>query len=535
MASPQSRSGDALLWVLVAAGIALRCWQFAGNASLSIDEIALARNLVERGYLGLLQPLDYGQAAPPGFLLLERLVWSWFHTDWSLRVIPFASGLASLFLFRALARRTLEGFAVPLAVGAFAVGFPLILYGAQAKQYSSDVAVAIGLLLLAVRLIGGPPANRREYGFAGLAGFLAVWFSNSAVFVVAGLGAALLLLNLRGEPPGRRLILLTLVPWAAGAIAAILFGRHAIAPSTMAYFKEFWLEGFAPLPTTGYQLSWPWRALEEVFGNRGLRYRLPSLYIVLALLGLLVLFRRRRALALLLAGPVAMALAAAVLQQYPFTDRMVLFLSPSFLIAMAVGATESARWLKTHSPVVAQGFLLLVLAIPLERIVRSHPVYRTQESRPLFEWVAARSRLDDPMFVWYRAGPHFGWYAPRYGLTNRGTVAGGCWVTTPRRFLEDLDRVRGRARVWLIVAGLAAPEAQLLLRYADSIGVQQEGLRIAGSVPGFGPMAAWLYDLSDPKRLLQASAADFEVPPASRRKASAMACTVGPLSARALP
>ena len=59
--------------VVVAVGIALRLWQYLADASLWVDEAALARNIVDRSPAGLLAPLDYGQAAPWGFLLIEKL------------------------------------------------------------------------------------------------------------------------------------------------------------------------------------------------------------------------------------------------------------------------------------------------------------------------------------------------------------------------------------------------------------------------------------------------------------------------------
>src|SRR4051794_34950265 len=62
----------AILFIAIIAGIGLRLWQYLAHASLWLDEAALARNIIDRSSLGLITPLDYGQTAPPAFLLVEK-------------------------------------------------------------------------------------------------------------------------------------------------------------------------------------------------------------------------------------------------------------------------------------------------------------------------------------------------------------------------------------------------------------------------------------------------------------------------------
>jgi hypothetical protein len=61
--------------VLLALAVTVRTWQYAGNASLWLDEVELARNILQRPLLTLpTEPLARDQVAPPGFLGLEELV-----------------------------------------------------------------------------------------------------------------------------------------------------------------------------------------------------------------------------------------------------------------------------------------------------------------------------------------------------------------------------------------------------------------------------------------------------------------------------
>ena len=59
---------------LMALGVILRLRPYLANRSLWIDEAFLVLNILERDFGRLLQPLDHLQAAPVGFLVLERLV-----------------------------------------------------------------------------------------------------------------------------------------------------------------------------------------------------------------------------------------------------------------------------------------------------------------------------------------------------------------------------------------------------------------------------------------------------------------------------
>jgi hypothetical protein len=67
--------GQAALIAIALVGIFLRCWQYWANDSYFMDEVAVLRNLVDRSWRELFtQPLSYGQTAPPGFLVLEKLL-----------------------------------------------------------------------------------------------------------------------------------------------------------------------------------------------------------------------------------------------------------------------------------------------------------------------------------------------------------------------------------------------------------------------------------------------------------------------------
>jgi len=59
--------------IAVIFGLAVRLVQYLSNRSLWGDEAAISLNIINRSYRELLTPLSNNQAAPPGFLTVEKL------------------------------------------------------------------------------------------------------------------------------------------------------------------------------------------------------------------------------------------------------------------------------------------------------------------------------------------------------------------------------------------------------------------------------------------------------------------------------
>ena len=105
-------------------------------------------------------------------------------------------GIGSLFVFRHLAGRLLQGIAFLLAVGVFAVAYPLIRYSAEAKPYGPDMLVSLALLTLTVEWLRQPGDSR--WWWALIAAMpLAVLLSYPAVFVAGGISLTLAVVLVR--------------------------------------------------------------------------------------------------------------------------------------------------------------------------------------------------------------------------------------------------------------------------------------------------------------------------------------------------
>ena len=96
-------------------GAVLRLMQYLADPALSLDELAVARNVLERNVWDLLvHPLAYDQTAPKGFLLATKLATSIFGaSDYALRLFPLICSLASQIAFWRVALRILGGAGAP--------------------------------------------------------------------------------------------------------------------------------------------------------------------------------------------------------------------------------------------------------------------------------------------------------------------------------------------------------------------------------------------------------------------------------------
>jgi len=360
-------------------GVALRLWAYAANTSFWLDEILLSRNILELPLRTLLtQPLQLDQVAPRGFLLVEKVtVLGLGDYELALRLFPFLCGIAGVFLFRRLAERTLDGLAVPFAVALFAIGIPFIKFGAEVKQYEIDATAAILLMLLALEL-QEPDGSTERLMLAGLVGFVLSWLSQSAVLVMGGIGVALAVQWLISrERPIRRALLITMPLWALASVVAIATGLRSMTPSTRQFMDDFWRQGFLPLPLKPLSdLQWFADQAMSVFTDPTLlRYRWPAAFLVVAALGVVASWRSRRHVAMLLLGPIVVALAAAVAHQYPFGGRLMFYLIPGLLLAIAASAESMRRLASRLHPALGGGLTIALLVPPVGALVEAPPPY----------------------------------------------------------------------------------------------------------------------------------------------------------------
>ena len=174
-------------------------------------------------------------------------------------------------------------------------------------------------------------------------------------------------------------------------------------------------------------------------------------------------------MALLLLGPLVMALVAAVAHQYPFRGRLMFYLIPGLLLAIAAGAEWIRRAAERYHPLLGGGLMIGLMVPPVVALAEVPPPYDMEYQRVMLGYLQQHRRPGDVVYVMPLARIGVLYYGPRYGLVAGDWVTGVCDREDTRAYLRDVDRYRGTVRLWL----LSSSAASLPHRKAGSAGVPE--------------------------------------------------------------
>jgi hypothetical protein len=433
-------------------GIGLRIYFYALNRSLSIDEAMLAATFVNRSFIHQLWTLEYRQAAPLGFLFLERaLITLVGNRDYIIKLIPLVAGIASVPLMYAVAKRYCKGIAPLVAVGLFSLSPNLIYMSSVVKQYSSDVLVTLLLLFVAAKYIVDDKDPRSLKSLC-IAGALAIWMSHSSMFILAGILFTLALAGLR-ERDFRKIRQLTGIGFLWLINLAVLYAISLRYFSSDMSANPYWSVGFMPLP--------PWRNLHwfydafgglfHIVGSLPMGFPRNIVPLVLFLLGGYSFLYRKWRSAIVLTTPFLFLLFASALHSYPFTDRALLFSISPLLLLVAEG-TERLRSVlgRLNKPIAVSGSVLLCGFLLYQPTKSAYANVQSpnqgEDIKPVMAYLSKNRKNRDLIYVSYFATPAFEYYASLYGFNRRDYIPSD----VPDESFGDLDALRGNDRVWVL-------------------------------------------------------------------------------------
>jgi hypothetical protein len=341
----------------------------------------------------------------------------------------------------------------PVAVLLMAISPLLILQSSEFKQYSSDLLIALVLTYIVIRWRQSGYSHRWTL-VAAFTPLCLVFFSDTSVLVLGGLGLALIVLAIRErDASARRAAMISAPVWLVALAAHAWTASRRVTPHISQVMHNYWDTAFFPiLPRSVHDALWlPW-SLRGVYGDGfGLRH-LVLVPLLLMLLGLFSMWRSRRLEALLLlSGPVVVTLLASAARLYPFRERLVLFLFPAFALAFAAGIMFVVGRFKDWAPAAGLA-LTLVLFEPEVFRLQIHGMYlRREEIKPVLAHVAARRQPDDRIYVAWPAVAAMTYYAPQFGF-KRSEWYGSDWYDDKHwDFVwKDFDQFRGASRLWVV-------------------------------------------------------------------------------------
>jgi hypothetical protein len=378
---------NVLIRLAVACGLLLRVCHYALNHTIWYDESVLLNNILDKGYLRLLGPLDHEVAAPPLFLWLLRTLYLIVGDEpYAWRAVPFAFSVGTLLMTVPLARRVLSPSAAALAVCLVAASDSHVWLGCTVKPYSGDAFLATVLLFFHVTTERWT-VTRRLLVLAAVTPPI-LCFSYPAAFVIGGLLLAWLPGAWRAGGRGR-------VAWViAAAAAALTFAVLYFGPVKAQRVTKLVTEWEKKYPNFADPLSIPAWLIEHTFGVFQNSYNPAGVvFALVAPLGIWAFWRGGRK-ELVGAGlaTFGLVLLAASIRSYPYgQNRLMLFIAPVVLLFGAKGMDvlmARSRW----AVVLA---VLMVLVNDGHAVLRLVDPWRRPDSQSVQRYVLAHRQPGD--------------------------------------------------------------------------------------------------------------------------------------------
>jgi dolichyl-phosphate-mannose-protein mannosyltransferase len=503
-----------LPWVIGGVGVILRVGRYLHERSLWLDEAQLALNIMSHSYGELFGKLDFGQGAPVGFLLLEKLTISALgDSERAFRLFPLLAGLASVFVFWRVALRFAGREAALLAMAFFAVLGSLIFYSAETKPYSFDVLTALVLLWLFDRAFTS--GRSRDWAVFALVGIAAPWFSLPSVFVLTATGTLLLLPAVLRR--NWRLVALNCLAIAAWTVS--------FAVEYVKSIRQFGALATGALAAGTSEGGSVVKNVYVIFAEPGALPRtLVSLTAFLVVIGAVVLGRTswHRFGALALTTVTAMLVAQA--NHYPLEGRWELFLLPLATLLLALGGVLLVR--STPAPInavvaLAVGFLLLV---PTQKALRETvrlPATEAgtpstlQPAENLLARLVPQWRSGDTLYVSVKSQAAFRYYLTCHDCNRHRAEEARLWRFRPtagpfqespaftplspslvhgtlpgslQSYRDDFHALHGKPRVWFLFTHTSPIDERALEELLNGEGHQLATIRE-------GTAVLLLYDL----------------------------------------
>ena len=380
---PPARHCRIAVILVLLLGVEYRLSQYLANRSFWLDEGSLLSNILSKDIWSLMGELDHDQTAPPLFLWAERgLALALGPSEWVMRLVPLMAGVIAMFLLAILAWRLLAPAVSFWVVAWFALCTDLVWHAVCMKQYSSDAMVSAAMLLSVAGWRGQITALWR-WGLLVTIALPAVWFSQPAILMFAGISVALL-------PELRRRGRVGIGAWLAGnVLVAVVFAimfwsmRNQRVPGLIAFWHEDLADWTRPWTI-------PWWLLRETYRLCELPYKaFGPLMTALCLLGGMALWKRDRALLPLYVLPIAAAAGAGLLRLSPYHGgRVTIFLVPGLLLLAGAGLDWLRQNLKpAHRPWWWAAALPMVLyGVGEAAVIHVHPMGRSH-IRPVVQYL----------------------------------------------------------------------------------------------------------------------------------------------------
>ena len=361
----------------------------------------------------------------PGLFVIWRGFYELFpDPEWSLQILPFASGIAAIPVMAFLGRRLTGDVALGVLAGAVTALNPLLaFYTVFVHQYSFEFLLTALFLLVATGLHSTATGiDPKRFGRMALCGAVGALFSVASLlisFPIVHLGAAFAVWNRRLQGFTMRRVLLWTAAYDVAVIAAVLFLRNRSTAATREWFSTWFMPLDSISAASGFlavhgrkavEMSMPnWTGQGVPEWDRPDTVSWPLLFIGVGLISLLAR-QQTRFLGLVATGIYAAVVVGSGLDLYPLgLGRTDVFTFPVGILLFTAGI-----WCVTEALPRPSAFRLLAAAVAVAMAVW-YPVpvsYRPRTDVRLVNHLGANIQPDDWIMLSFSAGYLAAFYGP---------------------------------------------------------------------------------------------------------------------------
>lgn len=402
-----------LIYLSLLIVVLIRFLLYCQNNGLFLDEVNLARNLIERNFLDYFTPLDYNQHAPLLFLWLSDIFSGIFgDSEYVLRLWPLIAGLISVILFQKILKNHRLPWTLSI-IGVFFLGLNIVSvkYGIEVKQYSTDLLIT-SLLLLTWQKFQDGRLGRQLFMIIG---GLSIFLSMPAVFTLLAIFAV----SLRSEFVNRKQIIPVFFFW--GFVFLVNYYFFLLPSLKQQHLQEFHNDYFLTFPLNFDSLiqfsDQMIMILRGPFGKTFLAIITAFIFIFIGTLS-----NWKQSIVQLSFYALLLVLFASMLRKYSLIERLMLFTYPFFYILFLSGIHASWIFIQQKQRLWSKwytGLILVLLIIILgndQRFVWAPKEELYGESIRDGLSNLDKSELIVPVVLTHNAWPYYDYYVIKRGM-----------------------------------------------------------------------------------------------------------------------
>jgi hypothetical protein len=400
--------------VIIAISCIFLIIQYLSNRALWIDESAVALNILNRDYLGLLKPLDYGQLTPLLFLLISKFNFSLVsHSELGLRLFSLLSFIASLLLVKKLISIFFKSYTVQIIVlSLFAFNLSYIYFASEFKQYIVDVFVCLSILNVNFKTF---KTDNQKYITICALYILAILLSHVAILIIFSMSIYHLFSQWQVKKINRTFFISHLIFMMVYGLFYLKFMYHHPLQGALA---KYWQNCFLPINSISAFTLFFKHKFSMIFADFFQFGKwIGAFLMILFTLGIFSTIKKKNyTFFIITILPIITHLVLSALKAYPFDLRLILYLTPLIIFLIGAGLEFLIVKLKfLELSTLSLAFLPLIF-IGLKTKNGTYPIKR-EEMKSTYEFLQKNIKKEDNILVFWQSDYTYQFYK-RIGVFN---------------------------------------------------------------------------------------------------------------------